>query len=105
MSQKTENIGFVCENCGVEVLPVTNGSYRNHCPFCLYSKHVDVNPGDRQSKCKGLMKPVDVRYHTKKGYQITHQCERCGTKQVNKAAMNTLQADDLEKIIKLMQAA
>ncbi|WDF05905.1 RNHCP domain-containing protein [Shouchella hunanensis] len=34
-----------------------NGSYRNHCPFCLYSKHQDIIPGDRASTCGGLMEP------------------------------------------------
>ena len=56
---------------------VTNGSYRNHCPFCLYSKHLDNTPGDSNSLCKGLMKPLDLEYSNKKGYQIIHQCLQC----------------------------
>jgi len=42
---------FKCEKCGREVIGT---GYTNHCPDCLWSKHVDVNPGDRQSKCLGL---------------------------------------------------
>lgn len=38
---------FICEHCGQHV-PKLGYSCRNHCPYCLYSKHVDVNPGDRQ---------------------------------------------------------
>ena len=38
---------FVCENCGKEVKKL-GYSCRNHCPECLYSKHVDKNPGDRE---------------------------------------------------------
>ena len=53
--RKTED--FVCENCGQEV---KGNGYTNHCPRCLYSKHVDINPGDRASDCGGLMKPVAV---------------------------------------------
>jgi hypothetical protein len=33
---------------------VKGGGYTNHCPECLWSKHVDVNPGDRQATCQGL---------------------------------------------------
>lgn len=75
--QKKENTDFTCENCGANVKAVTNGSYRNHCPFCLYSKHLDNTPGDRNSLCKGLMKPLDLEYSNKKGYQIIHQCLQC----------------------------
>lgn len=105
MSRKTENTGFVCEKCGKQVLPVTNGSYRNHCPFCLYSKHVDNVPGDRQSQCMGLMRPTGIQYHSKKGYQILHTCEICGITQITKAALDTIQADDFEKLIKLSNLA
>ena len=49
MSKKSENTAFSCLRCGLEVVPLSNGSYRNHCAECLYSKHVDVVPGDRAS--------------------------------------------------------
>jgi hypothetical protein len=103
MSRKAENTGFHCLQCGVEVVPVTNGSYRNHCPICLYSRHVDVMPGDRKNKCGGLMRPVGVRYHTKKGYQIVHRCVKCSAEQVTRAAQDTEQPDDLERLIQLME--
>jgi hypothetical protein len=48
---------FVCEHCGK---PVVGNGYTNHCPECLWSKHVDVNPGDRAATCLGLMEPVGV---------------------------------------------
>lgn len=100
MSRKNENTHFCCENCGAVVLPVTNGSYRNHCPFCLFSKHLDVIPGDRKSNCKGLMKPIEIDYSSKKGYQLIHQCETCNKTQRNKIAINTVQED---KIINYFQ--
>ena len=98
MSRKTENTGFICINCGATVLPLTNGSYRNHCPCCLCSLHIDCMPGDRANDCFGLMKPVGFRNHSKKGWQITHHCEKCGMKKVNRTA-----PDDIDTVIKMMK--
>ena len=55
---------FICENCGnkVEKLGYT---CRNHCPDCLHSKHVDVNPGDRQEECHGLLEPIGLEMSNK----------------------------------------
>ena len=94
MSRKTENTAFVCENCGRPVPPLTNGSYRNHCPFCLCSKHVDEVPGDRASDCGGVMDPVAVLFRPGKGWQIVHRCRRCGAERRNVAAENTEAPDD-----------
>lgn len=102
MSRERENTGFICEHCGKTVLPLTNGSYRNHCPFCLYSKHVDDMPGDRAGECGGLMEPIGVEYKAAKGYQIVHKCTRCGKIVKNKAAEDADQSDDLDRIIALM---
>lgn len=93
--RRKENTGFICDHCGCTVLPLTNGSYRNHCPFCLYSKHLDNLPGDRSSECNGLMVPIEVTYTSKKGYQLTHQCQTCGKYQKNKVAKDTVQPDEL----------
>jgi DNA-directed RNA polymerase subunit RPC12/RpoP len=103
MSRIKENTSFICEHCGKEVLPLSNGSYRNHCPYCLYSKHVDIIPGDRLNPCKGLMKPMGIKTNTKKGFQIIHKCLNCGQVKVNRIAENTNQPDDIEKIIKLTE--
>ena len=100
--KKDENKGFICEQCGSSVLPLTNGSYRNHCPFCLHSKHLDYLPGDRKCMCGGLMRPVGIEYSRKKGYQLIHRCERCGVRSRNKIARDTIQPDDTVEIIKLM---
>ena len=43
---------FICENCNKEVQKL-NYTARDHCPYCLYSKHVDINPGDRMNTCCG----------------------------------------------------
>jgi hypothetical protein len=105
MSRRAENTGFTCEQCGKAVEPVSDGSYRNHCPFCLYSKHVDNEPGDRLSTCGGLMEPVGATYHTKKGYQIRHRCLTCGAEQLNKAALETVQPDDFDLLIRLVSTS
>lgn len=78
-----ENVGFTCENCGTRVPEHKNGSYRNHCTECLYSKHLDNRPGDRLSTCHGLMAPIGQRLHSKKGIQILHKCLLCGHEQFN----------------------
>ena len=50
---------FICENCG-KVVKKLGYSARDHCPYCLYSKHVDIFPGDRENTCKGLLKPMGI---------------------------------------------
>jgi len=93
--------GFICANCKREVLPLGNSS-RNHCPFCLCSLHVDINPGDRADGCGGLMVPVSALPDAKKGYIIVHKCTKCGEIRRNKAAYNApVQPDNLDLIIKL----
>lgn len=78
---------FICEHCGKQVEPLAHGSYRNHCPYCLYSKHVDAEgPGDRAATCHALMHPVALDQSGKKGWVIIHRCEACGKEISNKAA-------------------
>ena len=77
------------------------GGYRNHCPTCLYSKHVDIIPGDRANPCQGLMQPIAVEYLPQKGWMIVHECERCGYIGRNKASLNEIQADSFDLIIEL----
>ncbi len=93
--------GFVCQNCGKNILPLVKTS-RNHCPFCLYSLHIDINPGDRANPCGGLMAPISALPDPKKGYIIVHKCQKCGEIRRNKAAYNVeVQPDDLRLIIAL----
>lgn len=93
------NEAFVCSNCGKEVEPIHyGGSYRNHCPFCLYSLHVDTNiPGDRKNSCRGLMKPIAVFTKRTGEYVLVHHCKKCGYERYNRIAGD----DDFEKITKL----
>ena len=87
---------FICENCGKKVSKLGYTS-RDHCPYCLYSKHVDKMPGDREETCHGLLKPIQVELDSKKGYVIIYKCEKCGTIKKNKAAED----DDKDLLIKL----
>jgi DNA-directed RNA polymerase subunit RPC12/RpoP len=103
VSRKTENTGFACAHCGAEVKPLTNGSYRNHCPYCLYSLHVDYLPGDRAANCHGMMEPVRVIHHSKKGWQIVHRCLKCGTERVNRIAKDTDAPDNFDLILDLIK--
>ena len=91
---KNDNF-FTCENCGKEVTPL-NYTSRDHCPYCLYSKHVDINPGDRLNTCKGLLKPIGIEKF-KDTYKIIYKCNKCKTLHKNIMAND----DDMNKIIEL----
>ncbi len=84
---------FVCERCGFFV---RGSGYTNHCPQCLYSKHVDINPGDRREVCRGLMEPVGVELKGSE-YIISHRCLSCGFKKKNKASAD----DNFDAILQL----
>ena len=96
--------GFVCGHCGREVLPLQSSS-RNHCPFCLYSRHLDILPGDRQADCGGLMAPKKAVPDPKRGFIITHVCEKCGYTGRNKAVPEAkVQPDNMDLLIRLTVA-
>ncbi len=73
---------FVCEQCGEEVVGT---GYTNHCPKCLWSKHVDVHPGDRAEACGGMMEPVALE-GSSPDYDIVHVCKSCGMRRKNLAS-------------------
>ena len=81
---KNDN-GFVCRNCGREVDPLRYTS-RDHCPYCLYSIHIDIVPGDRACRCLGSLVPFAVEPSAKKGYVILYRCDKCGEIKRNKSA-------------------
>ena len=86
---------FICEVCNNKIKPL-GYTARNHCPYCLYSKHVDINPGDRAETCHGLLKPIsiDIENNIKK---IVFKCEKCNQIRRNKVAND----DNMDKIIEL----
>ena len=86
---------FICEHCGKNVSKLEYTA-RDHCPYCLYSKHVDINPGDRANICKGLLKPIDIEKF-KDTYKIIYKCEKCNELHKNIIAVD----DDMNEIIKI----
>lgn len=84
---------FVCKNCGAGV---KGDGYTNHCPKCLWGRHVDVSPGDREEKCGGMMMPAGAAIKSGENI-IVHRCVKCGFERSNKAAS----ADDFDALVKI----
>lgn len=103
--------GFICCNCGkwVKISDDIGTAYRNHCPHCLTSKHLDKEfSGDRTSECGGCMLPIALTFKKegkdkygkeKKGeLMVVSECADCG-----KVSINRIAADDEERaILKLL---
>lgn len=90
---KDEN--FICENCNYTVEKL-NYTARDHCTRCLYSKHVDILPGDRSNSCLGLLEPVGIEKF-KDTYKIIYKCQKCGEPHKNIVAND----DNMDLIISL----
>ena len=84
---------FTCLHCGAVV---AGTGYTNHCPRCLWSRDVDIHPGDRASPCGGMMRPVSVETEGDH-FIITHKCEICGKIRRQRASPD----DDMDAIIAL----
>ncbi len=87
-------------NCGHCHKRIKGDGYTNHCPYCLWSKHVDVNPGDRAEKCEGLMAPVRLEGNFD-DCVIIHRCGKCGLERRNKVAAS----DSREALAAVAEAA
>lgn len=75
----SQNEAFICVNCGRAVAPAQLGSrHRNHCPHCLWSRHVDMRTGDRRSSCRGGMRPIGIWVADDSEWSLVHRCEKCG---------------------------
>ena len=86
---------FRCEHCGWEI---RGSGYTNHCPQCLYSRHVDIMPGDRRARCGGLMEPE--RIEQKKGRpRLIHRCLSCGYEKKNKTEPH----DNFEVLLRVVK--
>ena len=73
---------FTCNWCGAKV---KGTGYTDHCPNCLASMHVDINPGDRASLCHGKMVPSSSDYKSGQ-FTINYKCGICHVKKCVKAA-------------------
>jgi hypothetical protein len=103
---------FRCAHCHAIVSSthlVSGVNNRNHCPYCLWSCHLDLYAaGDRLSACKAPMKPVGLTMKMGRNkYQraargelmLIHQCTECGTLSINRVAAD----DDSETILAVFQ--
>ena len=79
---------FRCRRCKMLVgATLYGGRHRNHCPFCLYSRHVDEKtPGDRANDCNSMMAPIGAFTRPKGEHVIVHRCLGCGFERHNRVA-------------------
>jgi len=84
------NDSFNCKECGNLVTPQGAASnHRNHCPYCLSSQHLDIDPGDREADCGGLMEAIGVWVRKGGEWAVIHRCTICGH-----ISSNRIAADD-----------
>lgn len=90
VADSSKDGGFSCRSCG-HFVPWDGGGtvHRNHCPQCLSSLHLDEEPGDRASECRGLMEAIAVWVRKGGEWAIVHRCRDCG-----KLSSNRTAADD-----------
>lgn len=103
-----QSSGFPCIHCG-KFVPDNlemGTKNRNHCPYCLYSKHVDEKVGDRKAYCLGAMYPIGLTFkkilrqaQDKGELMLVHKCEKCGKISINRIAAD----DDAKKIMKVFK--
>lgn len=99
------NDAFTCLVCGCDVLPLAAGGFRNHCPECLWSRHVDRVPGDRAESCGGLERPVAIEGGEGAGWFVVHVCESCGERRRSiTAEKDPRQPDRWERIVEVSAA-
>ncbi|MFP4141704.1 MAG: RNHCP domain-containing protein [Planctomycetota bacterium] len=78
---------FICDHCSRTVVPEAGGTrHRNHCPHCLWSVHLDIQPGDRRCGCRGEMEPIAVWIRRGGEWAIIHRCRSCSTLRSNRIA-------------------
>jgi hypothetical protein len=112
MREEAED-GFTCRHCGAFVssaISLAGVINRNHCPYCLWSRHLDLErPGDRMSACKALMRPVGLarkkvlkKYGEDRGeLMLVHRCTECDRLSANRLAAD----DDVDMLLAVYQAS
>ncbi|PSK88763.1 RNHCP domain-containing protein [Murinocardiopsis flavida] len=86
--QRRQHESFRCVHCHLDVPERAPGTaHRNHCPNCLYSKHVDADvPGDRAAECHARMEPISIAVRGAGEWVIIHRCTRCDELSANRTA-------------------
>jgi len=79
---------FRCGRCQLDVPEQAPGTaHRNHCPNCLWSRHVDDDsPGDRESDCGSLMEPIGITVRGSGEWVLVHRCAGCDEINLNRTA-------------------
>ena len=111
MFYKKKITRFKCAHCKKWIpLKGIGTHYRNHCPFCLFSIHVDdKKSGDRHSSCHGLMEPMGLTFK-KEGtdkygkirqgeLMLIHRCRGCDDFSINRLAGD----DELLMVMKVFE--
>jgi hypothetical protein len=113
MTAHFSNRDFRCIRCGTYILAMHSLSgvnHRNHCPWCLWSRHMDLYAaGDRLSACKAPMRPLGMAIkpgHNKYApgggeLMLVHQCEECGRLSLNRIAAD----DDVQAMLEVFSAS
>jgi hypothetical protein len=79
---------FRCGNCRLDVSYRAPGTaHRNHCPNCLWSRHLDDDrPGDRAAECGSLMEPIAITVRGDGEWVLVHRCGGCDELHLNRTA-------------------
>jgi len=104
---------FQCAHCSA---PVSSARFlsgvhnRNHCPYCLWSRHLDLyKAGDRLSACKEPTQPIALTTkRSRKKYggtggelMLVHLCTGCEDFSINRIAAD----DDTGMIMDVFNAS
>jgi len=104
---------FKCVFCGYIVSSarwLSGVENRNHCPYCLRSRHLDLySAGDRLSACKALMHPIALtakrsrnKYSRGPGeLMLVHLCTGCGDISINRIAAD----DDANTLLEIFDTS
>lgn len=99
-----------CHNLVSSARLLAGVNNRNHCPCCLWSRHLDLySAGDRLSACKAPMQPLALtlkRRRNKYGHgsgelMLVHLCTDCGDISINRIAAD----DDAQSLLEVFSAS
>ena len=108
------NADFKCHHCGAYVSAsraLAGVANRNHCPYCLWSRHLDLlEAGDRLAACKAPMRPVGLTMKNSRNkyarigsgeLMLVHLCTDC-----QRISINRIASDDIpQAIVEVFEAS
>ncbi len=69
---------FTCKVCGRLVIPAgASSDHRNHCPNCLSSQHLEIEPGDRKVRLRRNHGTRAVWVRRSGEWAVIHRSRRC----------------------------